>query len=148
LSLARTARTASATRKTNGGSIDKAFGFSLAPLLARAGEIEQLAAEVKADRLQLRRMRERLTLCRRDIAKLIEVAIEEAMPGDWETIHEHFRSLVLSIPRVETVQDLASVAEELEMLREEIANQLEMRMKTQESSGNLDQTERHIELKT
>jgi replication initiation protein RepC len=31
------------------------------------------------------------------------------------------------------------------MLREEIANQLEMRTKTQESSGNLDQTERHIQ---
>jgi replication initiation protein RepC len=109
------------------------------------GEIEQLAAEVEADRLQLRWMRERLTLCRRDIAKLIEVAIEEAMPGDWETIHEHFKSLVLSIPRVETIQNLASVAEELELLREEIANELEIRMKTQESSGNPDQTERHIQ---
>jgi replication initiation protein RepC len=74
-------------RKTNGGSIDEAFGFSLAALLARAGEIEQLAAEVEADRLQLRRMRERLTLCRRDIAKLIEVAIEEARRSAGPPVH-------------------------------------------------------------
>ena len=37
-------------RRDSDGEIGEAFGFSLAPLLARAGEIEAMAAQVVADR--------------------------------------------------------------------------------------------------
>ncbi|MQW02920.1 replication initiation protein RepC, partial [Sinorhizobium meliloti] len=77
-------------RKTRDGAIGAAFGFSLAPLLARSGEIERLAAEAEADRMELQRLRERLTLCRRDIAKLIDVVLVE-VPGDWTSMQEDFR---------------------------------------------------------
>ncbi|NRQ15271.1 plasmid replication protein RepC [Ensifer sesbaniae] len=130
-------------RKDGDGAIDEAFGFSLAPLLARAGEIEQIAAEMEAERLHLRKLRERLTICRRDVGKLIEVALDEGVSGDWEAIHSHYRRLVTSIPRVATAVTITPILEEMEMLREEISNLLELRVKTQNMSGNPDQTERH-----
>lgn len=130
-------------RKDGAGGIDEAYGFSLAPLLSRASEIQQMAAEIEMERLQLRRLRERLTICRRDIGKLIEVALEEGVRGDWEAIHEHYRRLVVSIPRVATATSITPIMEELEMLREEVSNLLEMRVKSQNLSGNPDQTERH-----
>jgi replication initiation protein RepC len=130
-------------RKDGAGGIDEAYGFSLAPLLSRASEIQQMAAEIEMERLQLRRLRERLKICRSDIGKLIEVALEEGVRGDWEAIHEHYRRLVVSIPRVATATSITPIMEELEMLREEVSNLLEMRVKSQNLSGNPDQTERH-----
>ncbi|MDK1494477.1 plasmid replication protein RepC [Sinorhizobium sp. 7-81] len=132
-------------RKSRSGAIDEAFGFSLAPLLARADEIERLAAEVEAERLELRRLRERLTLCRRDIAKLIEVAIDESVPGDWAAVEEKFRSHIASLPRVPSVGELGPVVEKIESLRGLIANELKTRIKRPHVSGNPDQTERHIQ---
>jgi replication initiation protein RepC len=132
-------------RKERSGEINEAFGFSLAPLLARANEIERLAAEVEAERLKLQRLRERVTLCRRDIAKLIEAAIEEGARGDWEAIYQQFRSVVIAIPRTPTAEQVALALDELELLREEIVNQLEIQLNVENRSGNAAQTERHIQ---
>ncbi|MGO7961642.1 plasmid replication protein RepC [Rhizobium leguminosarum] len=132
-------------RKEQGGEIREAFGFSLAPLLVRAEEIERLAAEVVAERLHLQRLRERLTLCRRDVAKLIEMALEEGAAGDWSRIHLHFRDVVERLPRSPSAEQVATALDELELLREEITNQLEMQIKTQSHSGNAQHYERHIQ---
>jgi len=130
-------------RRDRVGEIDEAFGFSLAPLLARACEIESLAAQVIAERHLLRTTRDRLTICRRDVAKLIAAAFEEAVPGDWETIMDMYRALVGRIPRVVTVQNLSPILEEMAMLRSEIINLLEMRVKTQKIDASESHTERH-----
>jgi len=130
-------------RKDGDGAIDEAYGFSLAPLLSRAREIEQIAANVEMERLQLRRLRERLTICRRDIGKLIEVALDEGVDGNWDAIHQHYRRLVVTIPRVATAATVAPILEEMEMLREEISNLLEIRVKIENLSANPAQTERH-----
>ena len=111
-------------RRSRAGEINEAFGFSLAPLLARAAEIESLAAQVVADRELLRITRDRLTVCRRDVAKLIAAAFDEAVTGDWGTILDMFRALVGRIPRVASVKTLAPILEEMEMLRSEIINLL------------------------
>ncbi|MBY3184386.1 plasmid replication protein RepC [Rhizobium laguerreae] len=132
-------------RKEQGGEIREAFGFSLAPLLVRAEEIERLAAEVVAERLHLQRLRERLTLCRRDVAKLIEMALEEGAAGDWSRVHLHFRDVVEQLPRSPSAEQVAGALDELELLREEIINQLEMQVKTQNQSGNAQHYERHIQ---
>ncbi|MBY5663491.1 plasmid replication protein RepC [Rhizobium leguminosarum] len=132
-------------RKEQGGEIREAFGFSLAPLLVRAEEIERLAAEVVAERLHLQRLRERLTLCRRDVAKLIEMALEEGAAGDWSRIHLHFRDVVERLPRSPSAEQAAAALDELELLREEITNQLEMQVKAQNHSGNAQHYERHIQ---
>src|SRR5580698_10495361 len=64
-------------RKGQGGDIAIAFGFDLGPLVARAEEFEAWAGEVRAEERALRLVRERVTLCRRDIAKMIATGIED-----------------------------------------------------------------------
>src|SRR5579863_2893949 len=54
-------------RKGRGGGIELAFGFDLSPLVARAEEFEALAADIEAEARSLKLVRERITLCRRDI---------------------------------------------------------------------------------
>ncbi|MBX4909942.1 MULTISPECIES: plasmid replication protein RepC [Rhizobium] len=130
-------------RRDREGEIGEAFGFSVAPLLARAAEIETLAAEVVADRELIRVTRERLTVCRRDISKLIAAALDEAVPGDWEQMSLTFRDLVCRIPRVAGREELASLLDEMGLLRDEAVNLLERHIKSQKIDANESQTERH-----
>ncbi|MEX2745782.1 plasmid replication protein RepC [Rhizobium mongolense] len=130
-------------RRDRDGAVGEAFGFSVAPLLARAAEIESLAAQAVADRELLRVTRERLTVCRRDISKLIAAAIEEEVSGDWEGISVMFRTLLARIPRVATAGTLAPLLDEMGLLRDEIVNLLERQIKRQKIDANESQIERH-----
>ncbi len=56
-------------RKSTAGKVEAAFGFDLSPLLARAPELAVLAQTVVAERLALRRAKEDLSICRRDLRK-------------------------------------------------------------------------------
>jgi replication initiation protein RepC len=132
-------------RRDRAGTIDEAFGFSLAPLLARADDIERLADEVVAERLHIQRLRERLTICSRDVSKLIEIALEEDIPGDWATAHLHYSALLEALPRKPGAIELAVALGEIEALREEVANRLEIQINRQKLSGNDLQNERHIQ---
>ncbi|QKK32801.1 replication initiation protein RepC (plasmid) [Rhizobium indicum] len=130
-------------RRDRAGAVGEAFGFSVAPLLARAVEIESLAAQAVADRELLRVTRERLTLCRRDISKLIAAALEEGVSGDWEGISAMFRALLARIPRVATAEDLAPLLDEMGLLRAEVVNMLERRIKTKKIDANESQIVHH-----
>ncbi|MBA1343908.1 plasmid replication protein RepC [Rhizobium sp. WYCCWR 11146] len=132
-------------RRDRAGDVQDAFGFSLAPLLARAVEIETVAAQLIADRELLRAAKERLTICRRDIAKLIEVALEEGVGGDWDMISGLFREIVGRLPRAARVDDLTNVLDELSVLREEILNLLNTNNNFNKMSANESQVERHIQ---
>ena len=132
-------------RRDRAGQIDEAFGFSLAPLLARAEEIERLAAEVEAERLTLQRLKERLTICRRDVVKLIETAIEEGATGDWDAAQAEYRAILADYPRKPSAAMVAETLDAMAFLRDNIVNQLEMQLKTQNQSGNAYQEERHIQ---
>lgn len=132
-------------RRDGEGEIGQAYGFSIAPLIARAAEIQSLAAQVTADRELFRASREQLSLCRRDIAKLIETALEEGVSGDWTTVYERFRTLVLQIPRSPTINDLMPILKDMEMLRQEVVNLLEIRLNAENMRGNESHAERHIQ---
>ncbi len=80
-------------RRGQGGAIEDAFGFDLTPLIARAAEIENLAEEVRAENRAIALLRERITLIRRDIGKMIETALEEGVSGNWEARQSEFRTL-------------------------------------------------------
>lgn len=132
-------------RKDEDGAIDEAFGFSIAPLVSRAMEIETIAAEVEAEQQHLRRLRERLTLCRRDIAKLVEAALEEGSPGDWGVIYSEFRTITARIPRKADAAATAALLDELDDLRSRIITLLETQVKSDKTSGNALNSERHIQ---
>ncbi|MGD9478659.1 plasmid replication protein RepC [Shinella sp. G-2] len=128
-----------------GGEIESAFGFSLAPLLARAAEIANLAQQVAAERLRFKRSKEALSLCRRDVRKLISAAMEEGADGDWQTIEAMFLALLARLPRAPRREDVDTVLDEMEILREEIINQLEIQLKTEEAGVNDHHGDRHIQ---
>ncbi|BAB54963.1 plasmid replication protein RepC [Mesorhizobium japonicum] len=129
-------------RKGRGGEIEEAFGFSLAPLLARAHEFEAAAERVRADNRALRLMRERITLHRRDIQKLVEAAVEEDVPGDWGGLWRRFRAVVEAIPRRACIAELEPIVADLAALRDEVDKLLEIHMKSTHPSGNDSQNER------
>ena len=139
-------------RKDGAGEIDQAFGFDISPLVARADELEALAEAVRAEERALKRIRERITICRRDIAKMIATGIEEGVPtrragqgpANWLVVHDLFRNAVSRIPRTATRADLEPVAEELAMLSAELLSLLETHVNSQNMSANESQTERHI----
>jgi replication initiation protein RepC len=139
-------------RKNRAGAIQLAFGFDLSPLVIRSDEIEKLAEEVEAEARALKLARERITLCRRDIAKMIATGIEEGVPtsrvgqgpASWPEIHAAFRALVEEIPRTATREQLEPVADLLSQFADDVLKLLETHIKTKNSSGNESQTERHI----
>jgi replication initiation protein RepC len=139
-------------RKDGAGEVEIAFGFDLSPLVARADEFESLAEAVRAEERSLKRVRERITICRRDIAKMIATGIEEGAPtvqggqgpADWSEIHALFRGMVGRIPRTATREELEPVADELAMLSAEVLSLLESHINLQNLSANESQNERHI----
>ena len=140
-------------RKGRGGTIEMAFGFELSPLVARAEEFEAWAEDVRAEERALRLVRERITLCRRDIAKMVATGIEEGVqtrragqgPSDWSEIHGLYRGILDRIPRTATRAELEPVAADLTLLADEILILLESHVNSLNSSANESQTERHIQ---
>ncbi|MDC7745443.1 plasmid replication protein RepC [Rhizobium binxianense] len=131
-------------RRNGEGGLGEAFGFSLAPLVARAREIEAQAAQVLAAKLEWKRLRERLTLCRRDIAKLIEIALEEQIAGEWIEMQTHFNLLSASLPRRPSATEMESLLTDLEAFRELIVKTLELKTKPEKTDANDSQNGRHI----
>ncbi|MBM2712844.1 replication initiation protein RepC [Mesorhizobium caraganae] len=129
-------------RKGKGGAVEEAFGFSLAPLLTRAAEFQRAAEQVRADNRALKLMRERITLHRRDIHKLVEAAIEEGAPGDWGAIWRRFRAIVELIPRRAGLSELEGIVAELTALHDEVDRMLESFTNSMNPSGNESQNER------
>src|SRR5690606_38830994 len=74
-------------RKGRDGEIEQAYGFDLSPIVARAEEYKSLAEAVQTEKKAFRVVKERLTLLRRDIVKLIETGIEEGIPANWGRVH-------------------------------------------------------------
>jgi len=135
-------------RRGQGGAIEDAFGFDLMPLVARAAEIENLAEEVRAENRAMALLREKITLTRRDIAKMIATGIEEGVPGDWEGFHLRYATLSGRYARNLLLTDLEALASELAVLAAEIRKLLENHVKPQNISGNESQSERHIQNQT
>lgn len=132
-------------RKAKTGDIESAFGFDISPLLLRAEELAQLAQEVAADRLRFRRAKENLTICRRDVRKLISAAIEEGAQGDWSKVEAVYIALVQRIPRTPSLGDLLALLDEMTLLQREILNMLEFHEDSKNTSTNGVHNERHIQ---
>jgi replication initiation protein RepC len=140
-------------RKGRGGEVELAFGFDLAPLVARADEFAALAEQVRADERALKLARERITICRRDIIKMIATGIEEGVQPPqigsantgWSDIHVLYQSIASRIPRRASRETLEPIADELTLLADEILKSLEDHIKTQNMDANESQNGRHIQ---
>lgn len=140
-------------RKGRAGELELAFGFDLSPLVVRAEEFETLAEGVRAEERALKLVKERITLCRRDIAKMMATGLEEGVPtrragqgpADWTEVHSLYRSILDRVPRTATRLELEPIADEISMLADEVLMMLESHVKTQNPSANESHSERHIQ---
>jgi replication initiation protein RepC len=131
--------------RDNGGQIEQAFGFDLEPLVSRAAELAGLAQQVAEGLRAFRRSREALTICRRDVRKLISAAMEEGADGDWEMIETMYVSILAGLPRTPDRGQVENTLAEMGLLREEIINRLQSQLKSQKKDSNDVQNGRHIQ---
>ncbi|TCM51166.1 replication initiation protein RepC [Rhizobium sp. PP-F2F-G48] len=127
------------------GEIEHAYGFDLSPLLTRATELALLAQDVAAERMRFRRAKEALTICRRDVRKLITAAIEEGAPGNWGNVETMYVRILERHPRYPDRIQVESTLDEMELLRIEIINLLGMQTETNNMHGNAIPDDRHIQ---
>jgi replication initiation protein RepC len=107
--------------------IVEAYGFDLSPLAARHAEFVRLAAEAKAERAEIGRLRRRATIARNGITQILETAAEYGFEGEeWATLVCDSRNLTQALRRVERPEELALGVESLERRQREARERLEM----------------------
>jgi replication initiation protein RepC len=137
-------------RRGQGGEIADAFGFDLTPLLARAEEIEHLAEDVRSENRAVALLREKITVTRRDIVKMIDAGMEAGISvagaqRGWEEFHLRYATLSSRYGRRLGRAELEGLAAELSALAAEIRSLLELHVKAKNPDGNESHNERHIQ---
>jgi len=132
-------------RRGRAGEIEQAYGFDLAPLVARAEEFSQLAEAVQAEKKAFRVAKERLTLLRRDIVKMIDAAVKEKVPGNWGRVLQSYQTIIMRLPRLAPRQVVDDICADLLTLHVEIREALESFAKSQNLNAYESQSERHIQ---
>ncbi|MGE7417875.1 plasmid replication protein RepC [Methylobacterium tarhaniae] len=130
-------------RRGEGGQIEQAFGFDLSPLVARAGEFEALAAEVRAAAKARALLREEISLLRRDIGKIVAFARETGLGGAWDGLEAELLAAGAMPPRSAGHAVLAGIAEELRTLRAAVDKCLAESLEFQKTDASESQTGCH-----
>jgi replication initiation protein RepC len=130
-------------RRGEGGQIERAFGFDLSPLVARAEEFEKLARTSRAQARTRSLRREEISLLRRDISKTIQTALNEGQSGPWHALADRLHALGAMPPRHAEQAILDAVAAQLRILWEAIDKHRDTHTKIKNSSTNESQNERH-----
>lgn len=129
--------------KDKEGNVEVAFGFSFAPLVTRATEIAQAAERIVADQKVLKRLRDEVSVIRREIASAFAEIAPDALSNDLEGLFIQFRGIVDVIPRRATVQELQAVKANMEVLFSQLDNLLKNNDIAEEMSASDAQIERH-----
>ncbi|WP_105515963.1 plasmid replication protein RepC [Defluviimonas denitrificans] len=128
-------------RKT--GEERVAFGFDLSPLYCRSEEIARAAEAVREAEERIRRLREIVSLMRRDLAALADFG-EEIQPGFgfWDELRDTAALTARALRRKLSLADLAACRDELEALLDKARNLIDG-PETEEMNTNDDRFERH-----
>ncbi|WP_040427757.1 plasmid replication protein RepC [Afipia birgiae] len=112
-------------RKSVDGGIELAYGFDLGPIIARASEFDRIARQIEEEARLLRNRRQRFTVLRRDVVKMIAAGIEANLPIDWLALHGEYQTIVARVPRTPTAEVLDPIVIELQELADRVLNILE-----------------------
>jgi replication initiation protein RepC len=132
-------------RRDDRGQVENAFGFDLAPLALRAAEVFSHAEAARERAKKLARVRAKISLHLRDIAKTIEAGFVEGRGGDWDSYSLRLAELSGRVPRNGDITDLLARCEDLVKLRAEVENTYLNGLTEQEMSANESVFERHIQ---
>ena len=125
--------------------VEKAFGFDLSPILARAEEFERLATQAGEAARAAAMARESVTIYRRDIAKMIETGRALSPAPTWQAYREAFAALCYRLPRRVTSIIVAPLVDALHALAVDVGKALEGLVESQDLDGSDAQTGAHIE---
>lgn len=120
-----------------------AFGFDLSPLHCRAEQIARAAEAVREAEERVRRLREVVSLMRRDLAALAEFG-EEVQPGRglWDKLRDKAALTARALRRRLSIEELTMCRADLEALLEEARNGIDG-PETEEMNTNDAGSERH-----
>jgi replication initiation protein RepC len=120
-----------------------AFGFDLSPLYCRAEEIARAAEAVREAEDRVRRLREIVSLMRRDLAALAEFG-EEMQPGLglWDQLRDTAVLTARALRRKLSLEDLSAYRSNLEIMLDEARNVIDG-PETEEMNTNDALFERH-----
>jgi len=120
-----------------------AFGFDLSPLYCQSEEIARAAEAVREAEERVRRLREVVSLMRRDLAALAEFG-DEMQPGlgFWDQLRDRAALTARALRRKLSVEDLAAYRADLEALLDQARNIIDG-PETEEMNTNDAQSERH-----
>jgi replication initiation protein RepC len=108
------------------GRIVEAYGFDLAPIAARHAEFARLAAEARAERAELARLRRRATIARNGIVQILETAAEYAFAGEeWTDLARDTQRLARALRQAERPEAMALGVESLERRQRAARERLE-----------------------
>ena len=89
------------------GRIVEAYGFDLSPIAARHAEFVRLAAEGRAERLAMGRLRRRATIAKKGIVQILETAAEYGFEGEeWQMLAREMAALARALKDVERVDEM------------------------------------------
>jgi len=120
-----------------------AFGFDLSPLYCQSEEIARAAEAVREAEERVRRLREVVSLMRRDLAALAEFG-DEMQPGlgFWDQLRDKAVLTARALRRKLSIEDLAAYRADLEALLDQARNIIDG-PETEEMNTNDAQCERH-----
>lgn len=120
-----------------------AFGFDLSPLYCQSEEIARAAEAVREAEERVRRLREVVSLMRRDLAALAEFG-DEMQPGlgFWDQLRDKAVLTARALRRKLSIEDLAAHRADLEALLDQARNIIDG-SETEEMNTNDTQSERH-----
>jgi replication initiation protein RepC len=109
------------------GQIVEAYGFDLSPIAARHAEFTRLAAEAKAEREEMGRLRRRATIARKSITQILETVAEYGFPGEeWTTLRRETRDLSQALRKIERPEEMALGVASLERRQVSARESLEL----------------------
>ena len=109
------------------GNIVEAYGFDLSPIAARHAEFLRLAAEARAERIEMGRLRRRATIARNGITQILETAAECRFAGEeWLTLRRETRDLSQALRKVERPEEMTLGVESLERRQRSARERLDL----------------------
>lgn len=131
--------------RSRSGEIECAYGFDLSPLIARAEEFAELAAALAEKTMQLKRTKEAITICRRDLRKLIQLHSEGTNAPEVLAFSTNLDEILAGLTRNPSQQELDKVLHHLQSLRATLVNHMKVFEKSAVSSVNAGHADRHKE---
>ncbi|HTT81037.1 MAG TPA: plasmid replication protein RepC [Stellaceae bacterium] len=119
------------------GHIVEAYGFDLSPLAARHAEFVRLAAESRAERVAMARLRRRATIARKAIAQILDTATEYGFDDmEWRTLARATAEIVRALRGIERLDEMEAGVKELEGWQRAARERLETLLQDTKMTGS------------